>query len=194
VTAPIDATDPALKPLVAAGIETAAIDFDLEAAWTEASHTFALDLVTIELGGLLRASARASFANVPRAVFSPSLVLATATAAQIEAGTMEVAVRDLGGVDLSVAQYARTQNISPDTARRNIVENIRASSATATTTNPDALAIVDALASFIENPRGTLRLKLTPHGKVPAMQLIQALKTDPLVALALFQVEASTGR
>jgi hypothetical protein len=193
LTAPIDVTD-ALKPLVAAGMDTAAIDFDLGAAWTEASRTFVLDPVMVELGGLFKASARVSLANVPRGVFSLNPQQATAMAAQIEAGTMELALRDIGGVDLAVAQYARTQNVTRDTARRTIVENIKASNATTTTPNPDAAAIVAALADFIETPRGTLTLKLTPRGKVPAMQLIQALRTDPLVALAQFQVEASTGR
>jgi hypothetical protein len=55
-------------------------------------------------------------------------------------------------------------------------------------------ALVDALAHFVESPKGTLTLKLTPHGKVPAMQVIQVLKIDPLTALAQFQVEASTTR
>jgi hypothetical protein len=193
LTAPIDVTD-ALKPLVAAGMDTAAIDFDLGAAWTEASRTFVLDPVMVELGGLFKASARVSLANVPRGVFSLNPQQATAMAAQIEAGTMELALRDIGGVDLAVAQYARTQNVTRDTARRTIVENIKASNATTTTPNPDAAAIVAALADFIETPRGTLTLKLTPRGKVPAMQLIQALRTDPLLALAQFQVEASKGR
>jgi hypothetical protein len=193
LTAPIDGTD-ALKPLVAAGMDTAAIDFDLGAAWTEASRTFVLDPVTVELGGLLKASARVSFANVPRGVFSLNPQQATAMAAQIEAGTIELALRDIGGVDLAVAQYARTQNVTRDTARRTIVENIKASNATTTTPNPDAAAIVGALADFIETPRGTLTLKLTPRGKVPAMQLIQAMRTDPFAALAQFQVDASTGR
>jgi hypothetical protein len=193
LTAPIDVTD-ALKPLVAAGMDTAVIDFDLGAAWTEASRTFVLDPVMVELGGLFKASARVSLANVPRGVFSLNPQQATAMAAHIEAGTMELALRDIGGVDLAVAQYARTQNVTRDTARRTIVENIKASNATTTTPNPDAAAIVAALADFIETPRGTLMLKLTPRGKVRAMQLIQALGTDPLVALAQFQVEASTGR
>jgi hypothetical protein len=153
-----------------------------------------LDPVTVELGGLLKASARVSLANVPRGVFSLNPQQATAMAAQIEAGTMELALRDIGGVDVAVAQYARMQNVARDTARRAIVENIKASNATTTTPNPDAAAIVGALADFIETPRGTLTLKLTPRGKVPAMQLIQALRTDPFVALAQFQVEASTGR
>jgi hypothetical protein len=194
LTAPIDATDAALKPLLSAGMDTAAIDCDLGAAWTEASRTFVLDPMMVELGGLLKASARVSLANVPRGAFSLNPQQAMAMAAQIEAGTMELALRDIGGVDLAVAQYVHTQNMSPDIARRTIIETIEASNATATTPNPDAAALVWALTRFIENPRGTLTLKLTPRGKVPAMQLIQALRTDPFVALAQFQVEASTGR
>ena len=53
-------------------------------------------------------------------------------------------------------------------------------------------AAVEALARFIETPRTTLTLKLTPRGKVPAMQLLQLLQTDPLGALAQFRTEAST--
>jgi hypothetical protein len=56
------------------------------------------------------------------------------------------------------------------------------------------MAIAGALTRFIENPRGTLTVKLTPKGKVPAMSLVEAIKTNPLTALARFQVEASTGR
>jgi hypothetical protein len=103
-------------------------------------------------------------------------------------------VRDLGGVDLAVGQYARTQNVSLDAARAEIAEKIRSSVDPATATNPDAMAIVEAVARSVENPGGTLTLKLTPHGKVPAMPLIQALESDPQAALAQFQVEVATGR
>jgi hypothetical protein len=194
MTTPLDATDAGSRSLIAAGMDTAVIDFDLGAAWTEASRTFVLDPMTLELGSLLKASARVSLANVPREVFSLNPVQAILTAAQIEAGTMELTLRDIGGVDLAVTQFARTNNTSPDAARQAIVESIRNGGEKATTANPDAAVIVEALASFVENPRGTLTLKLTPRGKVPAMQLIQALKADPVIALAQFQVEASTGR
>jgi hypothetical protein len=192
MTVPVDATNPALTPLVQAGIDTAAIDFDLGAAWTEASHTFALDLLNLELGSVLKASARVSLANVPREIFSPNPLQAMAMAGQIEAGPMELAVRDLGGVDLAVAQYARSQNVSREAARRAIIEKIEASAKTETAT-PEAVAIAEAVAHFIENPKGTLIIKLTPLGKVPALQLIQVLKTDPMIALAQFQVEVATG-
>jgi hypothetical protein len=182
-----------LKQLVAAGMDTATIDFDLGAAWTEAPRTFVLEPVTIEVGGLLKASARLSLANVPRGVFTPDPLRAMAMAAQIEAGTIEIVLRDIGSVDLAVGQFARTQNVTPDAARRVIVQSIRADGATVMS-NPDAMAVIEALVRFVETPLTTLTLKLTPRGKVPAMQLIQALKTDPLVALAQFQVEVSTTR
>jgi hypothetical protein len=194
MSGPIDLTDPGFKMLVAAGMRSVAINFDLGAAWTEGSRTFVLDPVMVELGGVLTASARVSLANVPREVFSVNPQQAAVMAGQIEAGTVEITLRDTGGVDLAVAQDARTQQVSPDAARRAIVESIKARSTTMATTNPDAVAIADALTRFIETPQGTLTIKLTPRGKVPAMQLLGSLKADPLAALARFQVEASTGR
>ena len=68
-----------------------------------------------------------------------------------------------------------------------------ASSQEAAAANPDAASAVQALARFVESPGQTLVIKLTPRAKVPAMQLVQLLKTDPLIALAQFRIEASTG-
>ena len=193
MSAPLDVSDPGQRMLVAAGLDTAAIDLDLGAVWTEASRTFALEPVSLELGGVLKASARVALANVPRGVFSPNLAQATAAAAQIECGTLELVLRDMGGVDLTVAQQAREQNVSREAARRAIAEGLRADNEKAATANPDAVAALEALARFVETPGQTLNIKLTPLGKVPALQLIQLLKTDPLVALAQFRIEASTG-
>jgi hypothetical protein len=193
MAAPIDPSDPAQKQLVVAGLDTAAVDIDLGAAWTETSGTFALDPVTIEVGGVAKASARVSVAKVPRGVFSPNPQQATAMAEQIEAGTLEVTLRDTGSVDLLVAQYARTQNVSREAARQAIVESIKAGSEKIVAANPDAVALVEALIRFIETSRQSLTVKLKPLGTVPALQLIQRLKTDPLLALAQFQIEASTG-
>jgi hypothetical protein len=195
MTGPIDASDPdPFRMLVTAGKDQAAINLDLGATWTEGSRTFMLAPVTAEIGEVGTAAARISLANVPREVFSINPLQAAIMAAQIEAGTVEVALRDIGGVDLAVAQYARNQKVTPDAARRAIVENIKNTGMTMATTNPDAMAIAGAVTRFIENPRGTLTVKLTPKGKVPAMSLIEAIKTNPLAALARFQVEATTGR
>jgi hypothetical protein len=192
MTAPIDATNPALKPLVAAGLDMAAIDIDLGAAWTEASRAFVLDPVTLEVGGLLKASARVSLTNVPRAIFLPNPVQA-AMAGQIEAGTVELALRDIGGVDVAVAQYARAQNVSRDAARRAIIDSIKASGESIAAANSNAADAVGAVVRFVETPGQTLIIKLTPLGKVPGLQLLQLLRTDPVTALAQFRIEASTG-
>jgi hypothetical protein len=193
MTAPLDTSDLGQKILVAAGLDSTAIDLDFGAAWTETSGAFVLEPVSLELGGLLKATARVSLANVPRGVFSISTTQAAAVAAQIEAGTLELTLRDLGGGDIAVAQYARAQNVSRDAARSSLVDSIRAGGEKAAAANPDAAAAVDALARFVETPGQTLTIKLTPLGKVPALQLMQLLQTDPFVALAQFKIEASTG-
>jgi hypothetical protein len=193
MSAPVDATDPGQKLLAAAGLDRVAVDLDLGAAWTEASRSFTLAPLTLDLNGILKASAHLSLANVPRQLFSITPGQA-AVAETVQAGPIEIMVRDTGGVDLAVGLYARSHNVSRDDARRTIADDIRNDSTDAATTNPDAAAIRDVLAHFVENPQGTLTLKLTPRGSVPAMQLIRTLKTDPNAALAQFQADASTGR
>jgi len=192
MTTPIDANDPTAKPLVVAGINTITVDTDLGAAWTEASRSFVLEPVALEVGGLVKASARVALANVPRQIFSFNPQQAADMAAQIEAGTIELTVRDTGIVDIAVAEYARSQNVSREAARQAIIQNIRANVANSTTTTPDTVAMSEALVRFVETPRTSLTIKLTPRGKVPAMQLFQGLQADPIAALMQFQVETST--
>ena len=73
------------------------------------------------------------------------------------------------------------------------IDSIRASGENAAAANPETAAAVEALARFVETPGQTLTIKLTPLGKVPALQLVQSLRTDPFAALAQFKIEASTG-
>ncbi|HEY0912912.1 MAG TPA: hypothetical protein VGD75_22035 [Bradyrhizobium sp.] len=193
MSTPVDPSDPKLQPFVAAGLDTLAADCDVGAEWTETSRTFVLDAPALDIDGIGKASARISLGNVPRRIFSLDPQQAAAMAAQIEAGTIELTVRDTGGVDVAVAEYARIQNVTRDAARQAIVDNIRASSETIVAANPDGGAIVDALAHFVETPHTALTLKLTPLGTVPVMQLLQALQTEPATALAQFRAEASTG-
>lgn len=193
MTTPVDPTAPATRQLIAAGFDTLSVDGDIGAEWTEAARSFVLDVPKLELGGLVKTSARIALGNVPRQVFSANAAQAIGAAAQIEAGTIELTLRDLGSVDVWVVQHARAQNISRDEARKAIAASIRASSQEMATANPDAAAVVEALARFVETPGQALVIKLTPAGKAPVMQLFQMLKTDPLAALAQFRIEASTG-
>jgi hypothetical protein len=192
MTSPLDPANPALLPLLVAGMDKAAIDADIGAAWSEGSGTFALDPFRVEISDLLKASVRLSLANVPRGVFSTDPLQAMQMAAQFEAGTLELSLRDLGAVDILVAQQARAQGIGRDAARSAIVDSIKAFGEKVAA-NPDTGPAVDALVSFVTTPRQTLTVKLTPLGKVQAMQLLDLLKTDPAIALAQFRIEASTG-
>lgn len=192
MSGPLDAALPSQRMLIDAGLDRMAIDLDLGTAWTETSRSFQLEPVVVEVGGMLKASARISLANVPREVFSINPLQAAVTAAQIEAGPIELTVHDLGAVDLGIALHAHVENISREAARQAIVEDIRENAAELSVTNPDAKTVADALAQFIETPGTTLTLKLTPTGKVPALQLFRLLQTDPLTALSRFRLEAAT--
>lgn len=160
--------------------------------WTEATKTFALEPVSLDLGGLLKANARLSLSNVPRGVFTLNPVQAVTMAEQIEVGTLELVLRDMGAVDIALAQYARTLAVSRDAARQSFIDELKTGGERAAANNPDAVAAVQALTRFLESPGQTLIVKLTPRAKVPALQLFQLLKTDPLLALAQFRIEAST--
>ncbi|MET4206224.1 hypothetical protein [Bradyrhizobium sp. LA2.1] len=190
---PTDPSNPAQRPLIMAGVDKLAIDLDLGAAWTESSGAFALAPATIDLGNLAKAQARFALANVPRGVFTADPVQAVEQAAQVETGAIELSLRDSGVVDLVVAQFSRMQNVSRDAARSAIAEMIRAQGEKVTAANLDAKAAVDALAGFVETSGQTLTIKLTPLGKVPVLQLMDALNSEPIVALAQFRIEASTG-
>jgi hypothetical protein len=189
---PTDPTSPSQRALVIAGVDKLAIDLDLGAAWTESSGAFALAPATIDLGNLARAQARLALANVPRTVFTADPVQAMSQAGQIEAGAIELTLRDSGVVDLIVAQFSRIQNVSRDAARSAIVEMIRAQGEKMAASNLDAKAAADSLADFVATSGQTLTIKLTPLGKVPLVQLMDVLNSEPVVALAQFRIEAST--
>jgi hypothetical protein len=190
---PTDPANPAQRPLVMAGVDKLAINLDLGAAWTESSGAFALAPASIELGSLAKAQARLALANVPRGVFTTDPVQAMTDAGQIETGAIELSLHDSGAVDLVVAQFSRIQNVSRVAARSAIVDMIRAQGVKIAASNLDAKAAADALADFVATSGQTLSLKLTPLGKVPVVQLMDVLDTEPIVALAQFRIEASTG-
>ncbi|MFK4487146.1 hypothetical protein [Bradyrhizobium sp. USDA 336] len=191
---PTDPANPALQPLIVAGVDKLAIDLDLGAAWTESSGAFALAPATLDLGNLARAQLSVALAKVPRDLFTtmdPSEAMGQL--AQVETGAIELSLRDRGVVDLVVAQFARMQNVSRDAARSAIVAMIRAQGEKVAASNLDAKVAVDALAGFVETSGQTLSIRLTPLGNLPVLQLMDVLDQEPIIALAQFRIEASTG-
>ena len=98
-----------------------------------------------------------------------------------------------GCVAPAVAHRAGGANDARDSARRAIIDAIKANGEQVAGTNRDAAGVVPALLRFVETPGQTLALNLTPRAKVPALQLMQLFKTDPEQAVAQFRIEASTG-
>jgi hypothetical protein len=160
----------------------------------ESQHSFVLDPVSIEIDHVAAASARLSFGNVPREFISANPQQVSNTAGQIQAGPIDITVRDGGGVDLAVAQFARTKHLSDEDARRTLIEAVNANSSALAKINPDAAIIGDALARFIEMPGQTLSLKLTPKGSVPAMPFFTIFKANPVIALSEFTIDATLTR
>ena len=193
MSTPLDGTDSLQQMLLAAGLRSAAVNAELGAAWMEGPRSLVLDPVVFDLGRVLSASGRLALTNVPRELFSKPQ-LAAQLAGQLGVGAIELTLRDTGGVDLAVAQLARIQNLSPEAARHALTETIRSQGRKFAASNPDTAAIADALAHFFEASGGTLTLRLNPKGLVPALPLLAIVKSDPLIALSEFKVEASTAR
>jgi hypothetical protein len=195
MSGPISANDPdPFKMLAAAGFANASMSLDLGAAWDERTRMAVLAPGTAELGNVGTLSMRLSLGNVPREMFSVDPFEIMTGAAVIEAGPVEIVLRDTGGIDLAVAQYARTQKVSREAARKAIIDNVRQSAAGMAALSADAMAVGGAVARFLETPRGTLTLRLTPQGKVSLIEIMEAGKGNPLDALSRFRIEAVVRR
>jgi hypothetical protein len=195
LSGPVDMSDePLFRMLAAAGHTAATISLDLGAAWSEASRTLALTPATLELGNVFAAAMQLSVRNVAREAFSVDPLKLMMAGAVVEAGPVELTVRDTGGLDLAAAQLARTQGVSPEAARRMMVDNVRQAAQPMAALHPDAIATAGAIARFVEAPRGTLTIRLTPRERVLLVPLIASLQQDPFGALARFRIDAAVGR
>lgn len=195
LSGPVDMSDePLFRMLAAAGHTSATIGLDLGAAWNEASRTMALAPATLELGNVFAATMQLSIRNVARDAFTVDPLKLMMAGAAVEAGPVELVVRDTGGLDLAAAQLARTQAVSLEAARRMMVDNVRQAAQPMAALHPDAIATAGAIARFIEAPRGTLTIRLTPRERVLLMPLIASLQQDPFAALARFRIDAAVGR
>jgi hypothetical protein len=191
-TAVIDpnGSDPNLRYLVDAGIKDANVDIDVGAAWNEPTRTIALTPLNATLSKVVGLSATANLANVGPTIFSPNPLMFGMAAAQVEAGPIEITLRDFGITDLIAAQLARDQGTTPDVMRDRLVEMVRMFSMA----SPELDTIGAALARLIENRGTTLNVILTPKARVNLLQAAEIVRTDPLLFLSQFKVEAKTDR
>ncbi|WP_398473102.1 hypothetical protein, partial [Tardiphaga sp.] len=88
------------------GINEATADMDIGLAWNENEKKLVLTPGTFEIGKLFAVNAKMSLENVSRGLFTTNPQQAMMAALPIEYGAIEITGRDLGAVDLSIAQYA----------------------------------------------------------------------------------------
>ena len=180
--------------LSAAGLTTATADFDAGARWSEASRLAVLSPLSAKLANVGSIEVKATLGNVPASAFTLDTATFMAAAAAVEAGPIEIVVRDLGGLDLRVAEVARKQNLSRDAARRMVVETATQPLAALVPSSPDLSGLADAVTHFIEAPGGKLSISITPKGRVPLLPLLATAQGDPATILALFRIQPSVTR
>jgi hypothetical protein len=169
------------------------VAFELSSTWTEQARTFVLSPATFELDNLFSVSLTLSIGN-----FSPSLLvndpakMADAVAA-LEAGPIELSLHDSGGLDFVVAQAAKQQATSASAARARMVDQIKLGARMQPRQSPEFERLIDEFARFLAGDGSTLKVRLTPKGRVNVMQTLELAKTDPIDALSRFTVEASVG-
>jgi hypothetical protein len=181
---------PPCKALRDSGIGALTVAFDVGSAWNEQTRTLVLGPATVELNDLLSVSLKLSIGN-----FSPDLLIddpvkKEQAAKALEVGALEVSVHDNGAVDFAASQVARSQAISAGDARAKMIEDMNRAARTQPRQNAEFQRLVDALGRFLAKDGETLKVTLTPKGRV---NLVQTFELDPIDALSQFIVEVSVG-
>jgi len=196
LSGPIGPADPDafVRALAGRGMTRLAVSLDFGTLWREADRTLVLEPVTMEMRDVLALSIKASAGNVPREMISADPVKAMAAAPLVEAGPVELTLRDLGLVEVAAAQLGQTKGGDAEAGRALLVEILAQRAMEATQKTPELQPVFDALTRFVQAKGETLTLALKPKGSVGLLQVIEAARRDPVAALlANFTVEARTG-
>lgn len=195
LSGPVAPTDPDafIRALAGRGIATLAVSLDLGARWTEADESVVLAPATVEIRNVLALSIKASASKVSREMLTTDILKVIGGAPLVEAGPVELTIRDLGLVELAAAQLGQSKGRDAAAGRALLVESL-AQRAAATQTSPELQPVLDALTRFVQGKGETLTVALTPKGSVGLLQLIEGARHDAVGALlANFTVEARTG-
>jgi len=139
-------------------------------------------------------SASVAINNVARRHFEPDPSKFGEAANDLEAGSVELSLRDTGGLDLLIAHFAKAQNISLEAARQEIKENIDRALLGQLQTSAELQRLANTLGRFVATRGATLKINITPRQRVNLMQLMDMLDIDPLRAISQFNLELSVDR
>lgn len=175
------------------GINEATAVIDVGLVWNESEKKLVLAPGTLEIGKLFAVNAELSLDNVLRDLFTTNPTQALVTTSLIKPGPLKVTLRDLGGVDLLLAKYAREHGIMIEDARTAIMAEVQLNSEALGAVDPAAGKVGTALVDFIRKPNGTLKVSMTPKQSLRLLEMIDVLKASGPDALSLFEIEAQTG-
>jgi hypothetical protein len=143
---------------------------------------------------MFHASAMLSVGNVPRDIFSIDPAAFAMFSMGVEAGPIEFTLQDTGGLDLIVSLVAKKQGLSVSDARKAIIATVNEFAGPLVAQNGELKPLADAIAAFVETPKGTLGIKLVPKTRTPVMALFAEGQVDPVAVLSRFNVKADATR
>jgi hypothetical protein len=182
--------DPSIKYLADIGLKLVAVDFNFSTSWNENTQTIAIAPLSAEIADLYSASAKLTINNAPRAIFSVDPITVAQTATQLEAGVLNFSLHDLGGFERIFAKTAKDQQITPDAARKSVIDTIRA----VALMTPELQSLGTAAAHLLETPGATINVVVTPIGKANLAQAIETARSNPMALLSQFKIDASTDK
>jgi len=190
VPLPQDSTDPQLTMLLAAGLESVDLGFDVSGAWDEAAKTITLDKVAlrgVDLGGV---SIGAVLGNATEQLFStdPTVALASGLVLTVKSISIEMTDAGFGAIawPLAAAQEGETDVMAFRTKQAGLVEGLPTQLFGSTDA---ARQLGRALGDFITGRAAGLRITFDatdPDGV--ALPLLMAAQKDPTVLNGQFDV------
>ncbi|WP_398478759.1 hypothetical protein [Tardiphaga sp.] len=175
------------------GINEATAVIDVGLVWNESERKLVLTPGTFEIGKLFAVNAELSLDNVLRDLFTTNPTQALVTTSLIKPGPLKITLRDLGGVDLLLAKYAREHGIMIEEARTAIMAEVQLNSEALAARDPAGGKFGAALVDFIRKPNGTLKVSMTPKQSLRLLEMIDVLKAGGPDAISLFEIEAQSG-
>jgi hypothetical protein len=180
--------------LVQSGITSVTANLDVGAGWTEASHTFVVTPLSLDVTDWFSANASVSLGDVTREIFTLDPTILSTQAMGLEVGIIEITVRDSGAIDRFLAQLAKDRNLSPDDARRSLLIDMDQAAQPLLSANPELRSVFSTAVKFMETSKGTFSVKVIPNGKIQIINLIAAMQDDPFTMLSSFKIDATASR
>jgi hypothetical protein len=186
----LSSDDGPLKALREAGHNSYSFTLDIGVRWIESDQTYVIAPALVGLDNLFSVSAMLVITNVPPTAFSSDDPDALDEVfALLGVGTIELSLHDTGGVSLLLGQAAKNQNVTVEAARKAFIDDLYRQALSEK--DIDMLPYLITLSQFIETPGATLKVVITPKGRITLVQALQTLKTVPDGLLSQFDIQTT---